>query len=105
MAAGVCVCCQRGAQHLEEQHVAGRINHPFTVPVCVKCHQLLTLRQRARGVPLTHDLPADPTRELLAFIDGVMDLFAVAAERRPQHTAVPTAIWRCGSRVLHYASC
>ncbi len=101
MAAGVCVCCQRRAQHLEEQHLAGRVNHPFTVPVCVKCHQLLTFRQRAGGVPLAHDLPAGPTRELLAIIDGVMDLLAVAAERRPKHSPVPTANWRRGSRVLH----
>ncbi len=104
MAAGICVCCQRRASAVELQHVAGQANHWFCVPVCISCHRLLTLRQAARGVPLSRGMsfPGDPTLEALAFVDGVMDLMAVASERRPDHVTVPAALWRCGARVLHH---
>lgn len=104
MAAGICVCCQRWSPQVELQHIAGQANHWFCVPVCIACHRLLTLRQAARGVPLARALsfPGDPTLEVLALIDGVMDLMAVAAERRPHHVTVPAALWRCGARVFHH---
>jgi hypothetical protein len=75
---GVCLTCGLSGE-LEAHHVAGRRNHAATVGVCVECHRILGIWQRAAGIELRETVEGtefDATRALLVGALHLVRLFA-----------------------------
>jgi hypothetical protein len=75
---GVCLTCGLSGE-LEAHHVAGRRNHAATVGVCVECHRILSIWQRAAGIELRETVDGtelDATRALLVGALHLVRLFA-----------------------------
>jgi hypothetical protein len=78
--AGVCLtCCLKG--EVEDHHVAGRRNHPLTVPVCADCHRILSNWQRAAGVELRGSVAGTLLDSRRALLVGAMHLLQLFAQR------------------------
>jgi hypothetical protein len=86
--ARICLNCGPHAD-IEAHHVGGRRNHPLTVDVCVDCHRILSIRQRAAGIELRDAVEGtelDATRALLV---GAMHLVQLFAQRRAESAWFP----------------
>jgi hypothetical protein len=82
--AGVCLTCGRIAD-IEAHHVAGRRNHDVTSWVCVDCHRILSVWQRAAGIEL-RDVETSETDRVRALLVGTFHLARMLAERHPEET-------------------
>ena len=82
--AGVCLTCGRIAD-IEAHHVAGRRNHDVTTGVCVECHRILSVWQRAAGIEL-RDVETSETDRVRALLIGTFHLARMLAERHPDET-------------------
>jgi hypothetical protein len=75
---GACLTCGLTGD-LDEHHVAGRRNHAATVGVCMDCHFILSVWQRAAGIELRQTVEGtelDATRALLIGASHLVRLFA-----------------------------
>jgi hypothetical protein len=80
----VCLTCGRIAD-IEAHHVAGRRNHDVTAWVCVDCHRILSVWQRAAGIEL-RDVETSETDRVRALVIGAFHLARMLADRHPEQT-------------------
>jgi hypothetical protein len=84
--AGVCLTCGRRAD--QAHHVAGRRNHPLTTNVCVDCHRILSIWQRAAGIEL-RDVEITDMDAGRALLVGAMHLVQLFAQRHTETAWFP----------------
>lgn len=77
---GSCLVCgfNEEPRIIEKHHVGGKINSPFTVPVCPNCHQQLTMTQE----PLKEERTKPEKKEshVLAYVlEGISNLLTMVA--------------------------
>ena len=86
--ARICLNCGPSTD-IDAHHIAGRRNHPLTVDVCVGCHRILSIWQRAAGIELRDAVEGtemDATRALLV---GAMHLVQLFAQRHAESAWFP----------------
>jgi hypothetical protein len=94
--ARVCLTCGR-SDNIEAHHVAGRRNHPVTVDVCVDCHRILSIWQRAAGIELHESVDGAELDAKRALLVGAIHLVQMFAQRHadgpwfPNWLAIHTA--------------
>jgi hypothetical protein len=84
---------------LEAHHVAGRRNHPLTVPVCTDCHCLLSIWQRAAGIEL-RDVEISDMDSTRALLVGSMHLLQLFAQRHAGTAWFPDSLAVRTGRVI-----
>jgi hypothetical protein len=86
--ARICLNCGPRTD-IEAHHIGGQRNHPLTVDVCVDCHRILSIWQRAAGIELRDAVEGtelDATRALLV---GAMHLVQLYAQRHAESAWFP----------------